>query len=680
MRPSFRNRYLLACDAVALLAVPGAAYLVRFEGFDWAPADTRALIVFTALAVPFKIAVFLASGLYTRLWSQATFGDLIGIVRAAAVSAAGAVLLGAILLPGVGLTDVRVPLSVLLLDAFATITVVAGPRMLAKVLRASGRPHRRATDPATLIVGAGTAGELIAKEMIANPRLGLRPIGFVDDDPWKRSHQLCGLPVLGSLEEIPALVRKHRVRELIIAMPTAKGSIVRRVVKAATEAGVQTRTVPGLSEILTARVSVSALRSVEIQDLLRREPIHTDLAAVRVVLTGRTVLVTGAGGSIGSELCRQIARLGPARLLLLGHGENSIFDIQADLRESNPEVETVPLIADVRDRARIRDILCRYRPRAVFHAAAHKHVPLMEVNVGEAVLNNVLGTLSVVEASVEAGTEHFVFISTDKAVRPCSVMGITKRVAEMVVQRAAVEHDRHFVAVRFGNVLGSRGSVVPTFLQQIEAGGPVTVTHPEMRRYFMTIPEAVQLVLQAGALGHRGEVFVLDMGEPVRIVDLARDLIRLSGLEPDQDIEIRFTGMRPGERLHEEVLIRGESVAPTMHPKVLRATNGGLPADVGEHIRTLVSAAQDRQSDEILRLLLGVLVPDLGFPDQAEPGDLLAPTGTDGRTRCNGPAASNGHSRTNGHHGGRGDGHAAGGVGGERRRSGAVARSEGGGQ
>jgi FlaA1/EpsC-like NDP-sugar epimerase len=678
MRPSFRNRYLLLCDTVALLVVPLVAYMVRFEGLDWAPADTQALVLFTLIAVPWKLGLFLSSGLYQRLWSQASLSDLIGIVRAATISAAGAVVLGALILPAAGVTQVRVPLSVLLLDAFATITVVAGPRLLAKVLRSGRRHRRRASDPAALIVGAGPAGELIAKEMLANPSLALRPVGFVDDDPRKRGHQLCGLPVLGSLDELPAVIRQHRVGEVVIAMPEARGSLVRSVVRAAGEAGVHTRTVPSLSEILNARVRISALRNVQIQDLLRRDPVHTDLAAVRVVLSGRTVLVTGAGGSIGSELCQQIARLGPSRLLLVGHGENSIFDIQAALRASNPEIETVPLIADVRDRARMREILGRFRPTAVFHAAAHKHVPLMEQNVAEAILNNVRGTMSVVDAAVEAGTDHFVLISTDKAVRPCSVMGITKRIAEMVVQRAALEHDRHFVAVRFGNVLGSRGSVVPTFLQQIEAGGPVTVTHPDMRRYFMTIPEAVQLVLQAGALGHRGEVFVLDMGEPVKIVDLARDLIRLSGLEPDQDIEIRFTGMRPGERLDEEVLVSGESVVPTMHPKVLRATNGGLPADVGDHIRTLVAAAEERQPDDILRLLLRVLVPE--FPlGELGPSAAAAAAETNGHAAGNGRVAVTGDFGRNGDAAGNrnGNGHVHGnGHGEERRRSGPMSGSD----
>jgi FlaA1/EpsC-like NDP-sugar epimerase len=368
--------------------------------------------------------------------------------------------------------------------------------------------------------------------------------------------------------------------------------------------------VPSLPELISSKKNGTSLREVEIQDLLRRDPVETDLAAVAELATGETVLITGAGGSIGSELCRQIARLAPARLVLVGHGENSIFDILHELTTSFPEISFMPVIADVRDRKRIAAIFKLHKPHAVFHAAAHKHVPLMEENVIEAITNNVFGTRNVVDASLEAGCEHFVFISTDKAVRPTSVMGATKRVAELVVQRAAMKHDRNFVSVRFGNVLGSRGSVVPTFLRQIRAGGPVTVTHPEMQRYFMTIPEAVQLVLQAGALGRGGEVFLLDMGEPIRIVDIATDLIRLSGLTVGTDIELRFTGMRPGEKLYEEMFFSAENVIHTDHPKVLRARNGILPEGIMRRIELLVQAAEEEHPDEELRQLLRNLVPD----------------------------------------------------------------------
>jgi FlaA1/EpsC-like NDP-sugar epimerase len=455
---------------------------------------------------------------------------------------------------------------------------------------------------------------MIVRELLGHPQLGLNPVGFVDDDTSKHGHRLCGLPILGSLGRITELVHRHDIEEVVIAMPRAPGAVVREVVRAALQAGVQTRTVPGIFDIISGRVAVASLRQVEIQDLLRREPIQTDLDLVRVLVTGETVLVTGAGGSIGSELCRQLANLEPAQILLLGHGENSIFDVLAELTERYPSVIAVPIIADVRDRGRMRQVFAQYRPYSVFHAAAHKHVPLMETNVAEAVTNNVLGTKNVAELSTEFGVEHLVMISTDKAVRPTNVMGATKRVAEQIVQQIAEASERKFVAVRFGNVLASRGSVVPTFLRQIQNGGPVTVTHPEMRRYFMTIPEAVQLVLQAGAIGRGGEVFVLDMGEPVKVLDLATDLIRLSGLEVGTDIEIRFTGTRPGEKLYEELFFVSESAVPTDHPKVLRAKNGALPAGLGTVINVLTDAAlRGRPEDEIRQLLMR-LVPDFQWP------------------------------------------------------------------
>jgi FlaA1/EpsC-like NDP-sugar epimerase len=376
--------------------------------------------------------------------------------------------------------------------------------------------------------------------------------------------------------------------------------------------------VPALFEILAGRVGVSMLRDVQIQDLLRREPVRTDLNAVASLTTEKVVLVTGAGGSIGAELCRQLALLGPSQLVLLGHGENSIFETLQELREKFPGVDLASVIADVRDAERIQCVFERYRPNAVFHAAAHKHVPLMEENVVEAVTNNVGGTRNVVDAALAAGVHHLVFISTDKAVRPTSVMGSTKRLAEILVQHAALTQHRNFVSVRFGNVLGSRGSVVPTFLRQIRAGGPVTVTHPEMRRYFMTIPEAVQLVLQAGALGRGGEVFVLDMGEPVKIVDLAADLVRLSGLELGSDIELRFSGVRPGEKLHEEVFFSGENVIATEHPKVLRAKNGALQPGIALEISRLLDAAELGASDADLRQRIISLIPEMAKRQRVE--------------------------------------------------------------
>ncbi|HJQ20605.1 MAG TPA: nucleoside-diphosphate sugar epimerase/dehydratase [Gemmatimonadaceae bacterium] len=608
----FRNRYLLAIDALLLSALPYVAYALRFETFSWAAADTRAALVFTALMLPVELFILLRFGLYRRLWRYASIWELELIFAAGLVGAAAAWVVGAVVIPAFDVGP-RVPFSVLAMYSVVSIAAVAAPRM---VLRILGRRylHRRPGsvegERRVLVAGAGAAGEMVVKEIRSNPQLGLTPVGFVDDDRTKLGLRLGNLPVLGTLEQISAVAHNERAEELIIAMPRAPGSVVRKVVRAAYEAGLRTRTVPGLFEILDGRVSVTALREVQIEDLLRRDPVQTNLAAVRRLAEDRTVLVTGAGGSIGSELCRQLAALEPKNLVLVGHGENPIFEILHELLREEPKVNLIPIIADIRDRQRIQKIFAQHKPYAVFHAAAHKHVPLMEENVGEAITNNVQGTRNVVDAAISCGAQHFVFISTDKAVHPTNVMGATKRVAEWIVQNAARAHNRHFVSVRFGNVLGSRGSVVPTFLRQIQDGGPVTVTDPEMRRYFMTIPEAVQLVLQAGAQGRGGELFMLDMGEPVRIVDLARDMIRLSGLEEGTDIEIEFTGVRPGEKLYEEMFFTHEIAEPTEHPKVLRARNGHHGECGDLVIASLIEAALGEDGDDVLRQKLRELVPD----------------------------------------------------------------------
>jgi FlaA1/EpsC-like NDP-sugar epimerase len=606
-----RNRHLFLLDSAALVIAPLVAFVVRFEDLGWLGYNLRLVLPYILLAGPVRLLVFYNLGMYRRLWRHASIGELRQILVAGGIAAIFAAMIGFWIMPGSQISASRVPFSVVFIDAFLTTAAIALPRLLARTIRLKN-PRRRRADPGrpALIVGAGDTAKLVAKELIANPALGFEPIGFVDDDPTKQNHMLLELPIMGPLSAIKGIVEQHGVSELIIAMPSAHGEVVRRVVRAGLDCGIPTLTVPSLPELISAKTNGTSLREVEIQDLLRREPVVTDLAAVAELATGETVMITGAGGSIGSELCRQIARLAPVKVILLGHGENSIFDILHELTGDFPDVTFTPVIADVRDRKRVAATFKSYRPHAVFHAAAHKHVPLMEENVIEAITNNVFGTLNVVDAALEAGCEHFVFISTDKAVRPTSVMGATKRIAELIVQRAAMKHERNFVSVRFGNVLGSRGSVVPTFLRQIRAGGPVTVTHPEMQRYFMTIPEAVQLVLQAGALGRGGEVFLLDMGEPIRIVDIATDLIRLSGLTVGTDIEIRFTGMRSGEKLYEEMFFSAENVLTTDHPKVLRARNGILPEGIMRRIEALVAAAQAEQADEELRQLLRNLVPD----------------------------------------------------------------------
>ncbi len=609
-----RNRVHLALDALLLVVSATLAYTLRFEGLSWIDAFGRSALAYMLATIPLRLAFFYSAGMYRRLWHLASVVEMERVLVAGALAALGSAFIGIVVLPLTGAIPSRIPLGVLAIDSLFVGAAIAVPRFAQRLRwwrrqRNSARAGRRA-----LIVGAGEAGQLAVRSMLASPRLGMLPVAFVDDDSTKHGHKIHDIPVLGPLASIAGVLESHSISEVVVAMPSVSGDVVRGVVRAALDAGITARTVPALHDILTGSVSVTQFREIQIEDLLRRSPVQTDLEAVRALVSNRVVMVTGAGGSIGSELCRQVARLAPSRLVLLGHGENSIFEIAEELGHSQPEACIEPVIADIRDVERIGRVFERIRPDVVFHAAAHKHVPLMEANVIEAITNNVVGTLNVVRAAAGVGTCHFVLISSDKAVQPTSVMGATKRIAEQVVQIEAERSGLSFVAVRFGNVLGSRGSVVPTFLRQIRAGGPVKVTHPEMTRYFMTIPEAVQLVLQAGALGTGGEVFVLDMGEPVRIVDLARDLIRLSGLREDIDVKIQFTGPRPGEKLFEEVFLSGEEVTATQHPKVLRVKHAEVRAGTEEGVARIIDAAAQHGSDAVIRTLLTELVPTYAPP------------------------------------------------------------------
>jgi FlaA1/EpsC-like NDP-sugar epimerase len=620
-----RNRHFLLVDLVLLGLLPFAVLALRLETFDFDTTTSETVLTYAALALPLRIAIMYGSGVYRFLWRYASLVELERLLYAGAVSGIVTFLLGAVILPGLGLTPIRMPLSALAFDAVATFGMIAAPRLAVRLLWARGAT-RAAGAKRAVIVGAGALGQAVLREAQANPAVHMEPVAFVDDDTSKTGLLLGGVPVEGTIGEIEAVIKKHGADEVIIAIPSPKGAVVRRIFNGAGAAGVTTRIVPGMNDLISGRVSVQALRKVEIQDLLRREPIETDMAAVKSLAAGQVVLVTGAGGSIGSELCRQIAPLEPSALVLLDHSENSVFEIDNELRKAFPGLRIVPLIADIRDTARIRSSFEAIKPYAVFHAAAHKHVPLMEGNAAEAVTNNILGTRNVVDAALDNGVDHLVFISTDKAVRPTSVMGATKRIAEDLIRHAAAIEGKNFVAVRFGNVLGSRGSVIPTFVKQIEEGGPVTVTHPEMKRYFMTIPEAVQLVLQAAAMGTGGELFVLDMGEQVKIVDLARDLIRLSGLEEGTDIEISYTGIRPGEKLYEEVFFGHEEVSTTSHPKVLRALvsvpDAGVPAAVDSIINRVQS---ERLNESEIRAALHALVPDYTRPDANPPKHRSSP-------------------------------------------------------
>nr|WP_306288602.1 nucleoside-diphosphate sugar epimerase/dehydratase [Phascolarctobacterium faecium] len=514
------------------------------------------------------IVSFFLFKLYSRVWRYAGSSELLAIVGA---NFAGAIcwFIFSVLVEAV------LPRSIYILTALVLTFFVGGTRLSLRVYSyLTSKPQyiqRTQKLNKVLVIGAGDAGAMLAREIERYHSGKRKIIGFIDDDRDKQGKTMFGIRVLGSRYDIEQVVADTDANEIIIAMPSVKGKEIKEIIDVCKNTNCKLTILPGVYEIIEGTVSVNQLRPVEVEDLLGRDPVKLDTKNVSAYITGKVVLITGAGGSIGSEICRQVAKMQPQKMLLLGKGENSIYEISQELSIEYPQIRKVPIIADVRDEERINGIMDYFHPHVVFHAAAHKHVPLMEYQPMEAVRNNVLGTKVVAEAASKNGVETFVMISTDKAVNPTSVMGCTKRVAEMFVQSMNSISETRFAAVRFGNVLGSRGSVIPLFKKQIAKGGPVTVTHPDMKRYFMTIPEASQLVLQAGAMAEGGEVFVLDMGEPVKIYDLARDMITLSGMIPEVDIEIKFTGLRPGEKLFEELLSAEDGTEATQHKKIFTA-------------------------------------------------------------------------------------------------------------
>jgi FlaA1/EpsC-like NDP-sugar epimerase len=598
-----RNRYILLADLPIIALAALGAFVLRFDWFF--RSFQREFILYVIAAIVLKPMVFHVFRMYGRYWRYASIQDFIALgLAVSTASLVMAIVVGCALVIGVVENFAR---SVVLIDWLLTLVATGAVRVSVRIVgeaRANpGGPAPTVEARRILIAGAGDAGAMVAREMGRNRQLGMVPVGFVDDDPVKHGKRIYGLPVFGPISELADIVRGRRIDEVTIAMPSVAGRVVRAIADMCRDAGVPSRTMPGMFELLDGNVSISRLRDIDINDLLRRTEVEQNSSAGEYV-AGRTVLVTGAGGSIGLELCRQVAHRQPGLLVLLGHGENSLFDAHAHLRTTFPAVKLKIVVADIRDDARIARVFRRVRPDVVFHAAAHKHVPLMEENPEEAVSNNVLGTRNVVQAALDVATERLVLISSDKAVSPSSLMGASKRLAEGVVQAAARRHRRAFVVVRFGNVLGSRGSVVPVFKQQIEHGGPITITHPEMRRFFMTIPEAVHLVLEAGGMGTGGELFVLKMGDPVRIVDLAQDLIRLSGPSAD-GIAIEFTGVRPGEKLEEALWEAQAEIAGTTHAEVLQVREpAAWPADafdeVLESLQQAVAAGEPRTIEAII--------------------------------------------------------------------------------
>ena len=618
-----RNRHYSLIDLFVFALTPMLALYLRTDTLFGSRLFGEGLAIYTFFAIVIRMVTFYCFGIYRRYWRFVSALDFAHMVLATVV---------ALLITSIGcvvlwtnVPALYLPRSLLLIDAILALLFAGGVRAGARLTEHMRMPsllpsmNRAEARQRTLIVGAGYTGAQLAREIRTNHNIHLQLIGFVDDDHDKQSMQIHGVSVLGETSQLSALIHIHAIERIIIAMPTATGQVIRQIVASCQQAKVAVQTMPGVDELLNGVVSVSRLRNVQIEDLLRRAPVQTDIAAVGRLLRGKRVLVTGGGGSIGSELCRQILRCQPAQLLLVGHGENSIFTIHQELKRwleqemiadptRHPTILT-PLIADLRFGDRIMGIFADHRPQVVFHAAAHKHVPLMEGNPVEAITNNVLGTQLLLKAVQAYHVDRFVMISTDKAVNPTNVMGASKRVAELLVLQAAQQTGNFYQVVRFGNVLGSRGSVIHTFRSQIATGGPVVVTHPDMVRFFMTIPEAVQLVLQAAVLGTGAGVLMLDMGDPVRILDLARDLIELSGLQVGRDIDIAFSGIRPGEKLFEEMFKLDEPHQRTEHDKIFLASNAtqALPITLDTLVEPLITAALQNNSDTVISLLTKLL-------------------------------------------------------------------------
>jgi len=619
------RRVQVLIDVSMLAGAFVAAYLLRFD-FMLGPAERQRLIWQLPVVVLLQLLSQRVWGIYKFIWRYIGLSEVRAFIGAALTCLA--VMLAFRFGMPIGKPNLWVPISVTFIDVGLAFSGTLGIRVFRRMLFEWGEREREergrqvATgDVRVLLVGAGRAGVMAAREIRGGAMPHLDVKGFVDDDVEKLGSVINGFRVLGPTAEIPRLVEDLGIDEIIITIVRASRSQIRRIVSLCERTKAKVRIIPGLYEILGGKVNVSAIRKVEIEDLLGREAVKLDEKGLHAFLSGKTVMVTGAGGSIGSELVRQVVPFSPLRVLLVERSEYALYQIEEEMRRVWPTLNVVPLLADVGDGGRMRDLFGEYRPQIVIHAAAHKHVPLVESNPGEAVKNNVVGTLTTGELAGEFGAEAFVLISTDKAVNPTSVMGATKRVAELVVQMLDRRFDTAFLAVRFGNVLGSTGSVVPKFREQIARGGPVTVTHPEMRRYFMTIPEAAQLVLQAGALGGGGEIFILDMGQPVKIVDLARDMIHLSGLTPGEDIEIVFTGVRPGEKLFEELGTSADQVDRTRHEKVFV---GKIPRMAPETVMAAVTrmAGIVRDGDgKAVREELQRLIPEATLSDEAREAD-----------------------------------------------------------
>ena len=608
-----------ATVAVQLLCVAVSywlAFLLRFDGV-LQPAVAEFFWATLPWLVVIRATAFIGFRLNEGLWRYASLYDLRSIVYAVVTSAIGFYLVTVLVF-----SAPVYPLSVFVIDAVVLILMLSGGRLTRRMISESVHGH---SGKRVLIYGAGDAGELIVRDIKNSRQAAYRAVGFVDDDPAKAGHRIHGVPVLGTRDDLAGIVKRYRPHEVLLAIPHAEPVAVRAIVRALEPFKVPIKTVPNLRDLIDGKVELSQVRNLSVDDLLTRAPVGLARDPLKHLIGGRRVMVTGAGGSIGSELCRQIARLKPAALVMLERYENSLHAVRLELEDARLQFGLYPVIADVTDGERLDEVMAEHHPEIVFHAAAHKHVPLMEENPCEAIKNNVRGTRVLAKAAEAHGVDRFILISTDKAVNPTSVMGASKRLAELIVQHHARSSSTSFSIVRFGNVLGSNGSVVPRFLDQIKKGGPVTITHPEMRRFFMLIPEAVQLVLHAAAQAEGGATYVLEMGEQVKLVDMARHLIRLSGFLPDEEIAIEFVGLRPGEKLFEELVCRDEESGPSAIEKVLRVTSRSEPpGDLVSAIAQIEAHATSGRREAVLgalRSLAGMIVPG-----EASVAPAIAPT------------------------------------------------------
>lgn len=595
--------------SVLLLCAP-LAVLVRMGHIHG--LELSLLLGYTAITFAPKLLGLRLFNVHRQSWHNVSVRDLFALLMAIG-TASGLVLVAVLSIRNfyvipLGIVVIDAMLSVLFLSVFRLIARVGSEQSMAYIQK--GRSKHK-NPQRVLIIGAGSAGTMMARELFRHPENKMKPVAFLDDDPGKQKQRFLNLPVLGKLDDLEQAIRDSKANIVLTAIPS-NSEPIRKVVEITSRMKVNHQILPRLSDLINGTVSISQIRNVDVQDLLQRDAVELNMEEIARYISGQTVLVTGSGGSIGSEIVRQVCRFRPAFLILIGRGENSIYQLQQELKRYHSTTPYGAYIADVRDEVSLRRIFERHRPNIIFHAAAHKHVPLMESNPEQAVLNNILGTSNLVELGLEYGIDRFVNISTDKAVNPTSIMGASKRVAEYVVESGAVraKEGKVFVSVRFGNVLGSRGSVIPLFKEQIKKGGPVTVTDEQMTRYFMTIPEASQLVLQSGGMNNNGAVYVLDMGEPVRIVDLARDLIKLSGLQPDVDIQIKFTGMRPGEKLYEEILTAEEGTTHSKYEKIFMARKTGVSIDNLEYMLGQLKSAAEKGDENRIRECFHQIIPN----------------------------------------------------------------------